>query len=167
MRFLLLVPFALLLACEPADSTPEDSGPSSALPACPGSWSEHEEGVWLQPGACLAWSPRAQEPMDWYQSVGPEDAVAGGCGEHCSDEPGYCDELELARIFDWRVPSVVELEAAAVGAPPLAPLDEALWSRDSVAAAEEMAYQVELDTPELTFTQGKAQDGWLRCVADI
>jgi hypothetical protein len=167
MRPHFLAPCTLLLACEADPTTADDTGPQSVLPACPSAWTEHEEGVQLQPTACLAWSPRTEEQLDWYEAVGPEDAVAGGCGAHCSDEPGHCDELDLAGIIDWRVPSVVELEAAASGAPPLEPLDEPLWSRDSVAAAEDMAYQVELDTPELTFTQGKAQDGWLRCVADL
>ncbi len=109
----------------------------------------------------------AAEAMDWYAAVSPEDAVAGGCSAHCAEEPGYCAELELAGIDSWRLPSKAELEAAGTDASPLEPLDSFLWSRDSVAVAEDMAYQVELEAPEQDFMQGKTQDGWVRCVADL
>ena len=162
----------MLCACDPEDSTPpiggDDTEAPGALPDCPSSWwSEHEEGIQLQAAGCLAWSPRAEEAMDWFAAVGPEDAVAGGCGENCSEEPGYCDELVLAEITSWRLPSVLELEAAGSGKPPLEPLDEPLWSRDSNSAVESMAHQVKLSTPELEYLVGKDQDGWVRCVADL
>lgn len=162
----------LVLGCDPDKTTPvgvgDDTAAAAVLPDCPASWwSEWDEGIQLQSAGCLAWSPRAGDAMDWFAAVGPEDAVAGGCGSYCSDEPGYCDELELAGITSWRLPSKAELEAAGSGEPPLEPLDEALWSRDSLPAVEDMAYQVVLDTPELDFMQGKDQDGWVRCVADL
>ncbi len=161
-----------LSACEPATDSPppgggDDTEAPSALPDCPASWSEHDEGIQLQPVACLAWSPRADAAMDWFSAVGPEDAVAGGCGENCSDEPGYCDELELAGITSWRLPARLELEVAGESDPPLEPLDEPLWSRDSSTAVESMAHQVKLSTPELEFLVGKDQDGQVRCVADL
>jgi hypothetical protein len=162
----------LACACEPDKDSPpvggDDTAPPETLPECPTSWwTEWDEGVQLQASGCLAWSPRAEDAMDWFSAVGPEDAVAGGCGSYCSDEPGYCDELDLAGITSWRLPSKAELEAAGSGEPPLEPLDEALWSRDSLPAAEDMAYQVVLDTTELDFMQGKDQAGWVRCVADL
>jgi hypothetical protein len=161
----------LAAACEPDKDGPvggDDTAPPELLPDCPASWwSEWDEGIQLQAAGCLAWSPRAEDAMDWFSAVGPEDAVAGGCGVYCSDEPGYCDELELASIGSWRLPSKAELEAAGSGEPPLEPLEEPLWSRDSSSADESLAHQVKLSTPELTFVVGKDQDGWVRCVADL
>ena len=166
---LLLALFAV--ACEPDTGPPtggDDSEQPDALPDCPGAWTEHDDGVWLQPSACLAWSLRAVAPMDWYAAVSPDEAVAGGCGQYCDDEPGYCAQLDAqGGISDWRLPSRRELEGAGESAPPLEPLDEALWSRDSSGAVESMAHQVKLSTPELEYLVGKEQDGWVRCVVDL
>ncbi len=172
MRVSLLFVLALS-ACDkdPADLRRGDTGdtaPTSELPMCPGSWSEHDDGVWLQPVACLAWSPRAADTMDWYAAVSPDEAVAGGCGTHCDDEPGYCAELgELGDIATWRLPSRSELQDAGFAEPLFDGLEDPLWSRDSSTAMESMAHQVKLSTPELEFQVGKDQDGWVRCVADL
>ncbi len=171
-RTVLVLLSFVCLGCDPADSGPptggDDTAPRGELPDCPGSWTAHDDGVQLQPSACLAWSPRADAAMDWFDAVSPDEAVAGGCGANCSDEPGYCAQLEvLGGIVHWRLPSRGELEAAGQGAPPLEPLEEALWSRDSSTAMESMAHQVKLSTPELEYLVGKDQDGWVRCVADL
>ncbi len=172
-KLILLALSSTLAACEndpdrPPPGGDSDTGPTRELPACPGSWSEHDDGVWLQPSACLAWSPRADATMDWYAAVSPDEAVAGGCGQHCDDDPGYCAELgPLGGIADWRLPSRRELEDAGESMPPLEPVEEALWSRDSSTAVESMAHQVKLATPELELILGKDQIGWVRCVADL
>jgi len=171
-RLVALTLSLVLVGCESDDPGPptggDDTEATGDLPDCPGSWAEHDDGVQLQPSACLAWSPRADTSMDWYTAVSPEEAVAGGCGANCSDEPGYCAELgELGGIVSWRLPVRSELEAAGQGSPPLEPLEEALWSRDSSTAVESMAHQVKLSTPELEYLVGKDQDGWVRCVADL
>ena len=165
----LLVVFVLACGEEtqfPTGSAGDDTA-SASLPSCPGAWKEHEEGVWLQPSACLAWSPLADGEMDWYAAASPEDAVAGGCAQHCDDEPGYCAGLSVGGISSWRLPSLDELQAAGHAGPPMDDLEGLLWSRDSSDAAEDMAYQIELDTPEAVLMAGKSQEGLVRCVADL
>jgi hypothetical protein len=161
---------ALSAACGPEQGHPpgsDDTGEPEGI-LCPSAWTEHDGGVWLQPTACLAWSPRAAEPMDWYAAVSPEEAVAGGCGANCDDDPGYCSELgAVGGLEGWRLPSRSELQDAGFAGPPLEPLDEPLWSRDSSSAMESMALQVDLSTPELELLMGKDQDGQVRCVVDL
>jgi hypothetical protein len=155
----------LALGCPPSQAL-DDSGEPAV--ACPSSWAAGEDGVWLQPHACLGWSPRSDEPMDWYAAASPESAVAGGCSAHCAEEPGWCDSLAgLGGIARWRLPSIEELQVAAETEPPLTPLDGYLWSRDTCAQMEDMAWQIELDNPLLQSAAGKDQDGWARCVADL
>jgi hypothetical protein len=163
---------ACALALLPALGCPEDPGPhdDSNAPAvvCPAAWAEHEEGVWLQPTECLAWSPCSEAPMDWYAATSPESAVAGGCSTHCAEEPGWCGDLHgLGGIARWRLPSLDELEAVAWADPPLTPLEGALWSRDSNPSHEEMASQLDLSQPSQVILAGKDQDAWVRCVADL
>ncbi len=161
---------SLAMACGDEGDKPlggDDSAIDTALPACPGAWREHDEGIWLQAHACLAWSPESTASMDWYAAVSPESAVAGGCSTHCDDEPGHCSQLDTAGITSWRLPSMDELQAAGHDSPPMDDLTDMLWSRDSVDMAEDMAYQMELETPEGVFMAGKDQDGMVRCVADL
>ena len=162
---LLLPALALALGGCPA-APPEDSGEPPV--DCTAVWTEFQDGVWLQPQACLAWSPRSEAPMDWYAAASPESGAAGGCTAHCPEEPGWCDGLAgLGGLARWRLPAGEELQDAGFSDPPLDPLDGLLWSRDSNSQAEEMALQIELSTPEALLLAGKDQDGWVRCVADL
>ncbi len=170
-RFLSVALFAVLTAACDDDAKPNGGGDDTAagegLPQCPGTWNEHDDGVWLQPSACLAWSPVASSAMDWYAAASPEDATAGGCAVHCDDQPGYCADLDTGGIGSWRLPSMDELQDAGFAEPPMEDLVGYLWSRDSSDAAESMAYQNELATPESVFMAGKDQEGLVRCVADL
>ena len=72
---------------------PGGSETGQSGPECPSDWRYQDDGVWLQPVACLAWSAQAESSMSWYDAVSPEAAVAGGCSAHCTDEEGYCSQL--------------------------------------------------------------------------
>jgi hypothetical protein len=156
----------LELGC-PLTAAPRDDTGSPPVD-CPATWTEHEDGVWLQPHACLAMSPRSEAPMDWYTAASPESSTAGGCSAHCAEEPGWCDDLAgLGGIARWRLPSLDELAAVAAAAPPLTPLDGYLWSRDSSPVHEDMASQIDLSQPYQVLLAGKDQEAWVRCVADL
>lgn len=117
---------------------------------CSGTWEQESSGAWVEPGACLAWSPLSESEMDWYTA---EDSGSG-----------YCATLELDG-GPWRLPSLDELSAAALDDPPLEPLDVWLWSADEDANMDDMAWQVNLDRPKSAMAAGMSQPASVRCVA--
>lgn len=144
-----------------------DGGGSDAGGDCPEEW-EAGAGYAVDPATCLAWSDRLTDEMDWYTAASPTDASLGGCGSDCAVEGvGVCVALDgAADRQGWRLPSAAELQALAISAPPLDPLDGKLWSRDTDDNMDGLAKTVELSQAGSQLSLGKTSDAYVRCVAD-
>ena len=155
-----------------ADSTESSSDDTSSSNTgtgdCGDEWTE-SDGVHIQPGTCLAWSPRSEETMDWYSAVSSEDADRGGCGSDCPDEGsvGYCTIFDaMDGRTDWRIPSKEELKQASYEYPEFDNVEGRLWSRDTGSGSTSNAWTVDLSRAGAWMEMVKDDEGnSVRCVS--
>ena len=132
---------------------------------CAESWEQAEEGYWLDPTACVAWSPLS-DTLNWFEAVSSSEASTGGCDQICDlDEAvNYCADLSLGGL-SWRTPSIAELKDVTTRNPPFSNLDADLWSRDS-DPLDELAWTANAEQPGMEISLDKTGLANVRCIAD-
>ena len=85
----------------------------------------------------------------------------------CPDGAGYCATLNLGGLNSWRLPSLEELQQAALSQPDIPDVGGKLWSRKSGDGSTENAWVVDLSQPGLWLELPKSDDDiGVRCVTD-
>jgi hypothetical protein len=157
-------------AADGTESSSDDTASSSTGSTdCGDEWTE-SDGVHIQPGTCLAWSPRSDDKMDWYSAVSEEDADRGGCGSDCPDPGslGYCTIFDsMDGRSNWRIPSKEELKQASYEYPEFENVEGRLWSRDTGSGSTGNAWTVDLSRAGGWMEMTKDDEGnSVRCVSD-
>jgi hypothetical protein len=145
--FLLGISFLLLNACGEKDgfdvpmTTTTDTEESSE--DCPSEWTE-EDGFWLDPSLCVAWSERSS-------------------GVTWNDAKSYCSSLSAGDRNDWGLPTGAELNDLAIRNPPFSELEGDLWS--STIDSTGLINTVNLEQPGMTILLDPDAVGFVRCIS--
>ena len=163
----------LLAACSEKElpnnrSNNGDSGnnePSDEI-SCPDAWTEGEDGIWLDPFACAAWSP-ASDTITWHEAVSSAEATQGGCDSVCDEDTAsnYCSDLTIGGYSNWRVPDIAEIESLATREPPFESIIHDLWSLNS-DSMDNLAWTANIDQPGMSVLLEKSSAANVRCIAD-
>ena len=146
------------------NSTEDENTTTNNEIECPERWEEDENGVWIDPVNCSAWSPLSPA-TNWHEVVSNNEAEAGGCDEFCDAEPdiNYCAQLDIAGL-SWRTPSIDQLKDIVNRQPPFVEIDYDLWSRDS-DPVDEMAWTANAYQPGMEVSIYKTSQAYVRCIA--
>ena len=131
---------------------------------CPDRWETNENGIWVDPVTCSAWSPLSSA-QTWHEVVSSDEANTGGCNDFCDAEPAinYCSQLDLGGL-SWKTPSIEQLKDIVIRQPPFDNLDYDLWSLDS-DPVDEMAWTVNAEQPGMEISLYKTSQAYVRCIA--
>ncbi len=134
-----------LIGCGEKETEEEENEPAVETPQieCPSSWTE-ENGIWLDPSLCVAWSNRASSSMNW------------------DDANDYCNGLSEGGFSEWTLPTIGQLTDLAVREHPLEEVEGDLWS--STLDQTGLIETTNLMQPGMTILLDKSSSAFVYCV---
>ena len=139
---ILFFPFA---GCGDKETETEENEPSSETLSidCPSEWTE-ENGVWLDPSLCIAWSNRSSSLFTW---------------DEAND---YCDSLSEGGFSDWKLPTITQLTDVSMRYNPFEEQEGDLWS--STLDQTGLVETTNLEQPGMTILLDKSAGAFVYCV---
>jgi hypothetical protein len=128
------------------NSNQNNTNPNPLEQDCDDEW-VLEDGVWVDPVLCIAWSSKSTT-VNWQEAS------------------EYCGSNTEAGVTNWIVPSLEELEDMSLRLPPFDDLDGDLWSTD-VDSNSGLVWTVNLAQPGMTILLEPGSSSFVRCVGQL